>query len=227
MTHTGTQWSDVKERQERTRTEIVRQGVVRSERAHRPKHLFSGMLKCGCCGSGYTIVVKAHYGCTRIKGTCDNRITIPRDELEQRVLSGLKDQLLHPDLIADFVTAYHRESYRLSAEVTKDRTKAEQELAKVIRQIDKIIDAITEGMFHPSMKGKMDELEAQKSGLEEALAATEPEQPFQLHPGPSDVYQAKIANLPAALNDPTPKTEATTFIRSLLSKIRLTTVSTP
>ena len=216
-------WLRVKERQDATRSDVISKGVARPERAHRPKHLFSGMLKCGYCGGGYTIVGKAHYGCanTRNKGTCDNRLTIRRDELEQRVLSGLKDRLLHPDLIAEFVTAYRQEYNRLSSEATKSKAKAEKELAKVTRQIDKIIEAITEGMFHPSMKGKMDELEVRKAALEEELAATEPEQPVLLHPGLSDIYQEKVLNLSAALNDPTIKTEATTIIRSLLSEIRL------
>lgn len=67
----------------------------------------------------------------------------------------------------------------------------------------------------------MDELEARKSALEEELAASEPEQPILLHPGLSDIYQAKVTNLSSALNDPAIKTEATSIIRSLLSEIRL------
>ncbi len=36
----------------------------------------------------------------------DNRLTIKREDFEARVLTGLKDQLLHPDLIAEYVRAY-------------------------------------------------------------------------------------------------------------------------
>ncbi len=57
----------------------------------------------------------------------------------------------------------------MTGTLKKDWAKSERDLAKVIRQIDKIIDAITEGMFHPSMKAKMDELEAQKEKLETEL----------------------------------------------------------
>ncbi len=66
------------------------------------------MLKCGDCGGGFILVGKTYYGCanTRNKGTCSNRRTIRRDVLEARVLDGLKEQLLHPDLIAEFVRAY-------------------------------------------------------------------------------------------------------------------------
>ncbi|WP_425044985.1 recombinase family protein [Primorskyibacter sp. S87] len=216
-------WSRVKTRQEATRSTMISDGVNRPERAHRAKHLFSGLLKCGCCDGGYTIVGKTHYGCAnaRNKGTCDNRLTIKREDLEGRVLSGLKDQLLHPDLIAEFVTAYQAEYNRLAAEVIKGKANVERELAKVIKQIDKIIEAITEGMFHSSMKAKMDTLEARKAELEVELVSCETEPPVLLHPGLAEVYRETVANLSAALNDPATKTEATTIIRSLLSEIRL------
>ena len=73
---------------------------VRSERARRPHYLFSGLLTCGACGGGYTLVGARHYGCanTRNRGTCDNRLTIRRDVLEETVLRGLKDNLLQPEL---------------------------------------------------------------------------------------------------------------------------------
>ncbi|WP_425044986.1 recombinase family protein [Primorskyibacter sp. S87] len=216
-------WSRVKARQEATRSDVIREGINRPERAHRAKHLFSGLLKCGCCGGGYTIVGKTHYGCAnaRNKGTCDNRLTIKREDLEARILTGLKDQLLHPDLIAEFVAAYQTEYNRLTAEASKGKANCERELAKVTKQIDKIIDAITEGMFHPSMKAKMDDLEGRKAALETELANTKPEQPVLLHPGLVGLYRDKVANLSASLNVPETKIEATAIIRSLLSEIRL------
>ncbi|AVO37568.1 recombinase family protein [Pukyongiella litopenaei] len=178
-------WASVKARQHATRSDMIRDGINRPERAHRTKHLFSGLLKCGNCGGGYTIVGKTHYGCAnaRNKGTCDNRLTIKREDLEDRVLSGLKDQLLHPDLIAEFVAAYQAEHNRLTAEASRETANTQRELVKVTRQIDKIVEAITEGMFHPSMKARMDVLEARKAELEAELANAKTEPPVLLHPG--------------------------------------------
>ncbi|MCV6826085.1 MULTISPECIES: recombinase family protein [Halocynthiibacter] len=216
-------WEAVKARQKATRNDMIRDGLNRPERAHRAKHLFSGMLICGACGGGYTIVGKTRYGCanTRNKGTCTNRLTIKREDLEARVLLGLKDQLLHPDLIAEFVSAFQAEFNRLANESSKTRSQTKQELTRVSKQIDKIIDAITEGMFHPSMKAKMDELEDRKLKLEAELATTEPDNPVMLHPGLAELYRAKVANLTESLNDASSKAEATTLIRSLLTEIRL------
>ncbi len=216
-------WEAVKSRQTASRSDVISHGMHRPERAHRPKQLFSGMLTCGRCGGGVIQVGKHYYGCsaTRNKGTCTNRRTIKREVLEDRVLSGLKDQLLHPDLIAEFTKAYQEEFNRLTSQSTRDKAKIEQELTKITRQIDRIVDAITEGMFHESMKAKMDSLEDRKAALEADLANADPTRSVMLHPNLSEVYRAKVANLTTALPDPTTRAEATTIIRSLLEEIRV------
>lgn len=189
-------WQRVKARQKATRSEVISDGVTRSERARRPRHLFSGLLTCGHCGGGFTVVGKAYCGCAnaRNKGTCNNFMTINRSDLEVRVLTGLKDQLLHPDLIAEFTRAYQEEFNRLAGTVKKEHAKAERDLATVSTQIDRIIDAITNGMFHASMKSKMDALEARKAELEAELRSMPREEPVLLHPSLSDVYRGKVAN---------------------------------
>ncbi|WP_254695081.1 hypothetical protein [Leisingera sp. NJS201] len=52
------------------------------------------------------------YGCAgaRNKGAavCTNRATIGRAEVEERVLSGLKQRLLAPDLLAQFAEEYRK-----------------------------------------------------------------------------------------------------------------------
>ncbi|WP_094020886.1 zinc ribbon domain-containing protein [Maliponia aquimaris] len=210
----------MKARQKSTRNSAISGGLAKAKRA---SHLFSGLLTCGCCGGGYILVGKAYYGCanSRNKGTCDNRLTIRKEGLERRVLSGLKDELLHPDLIAEFVKAYQEEYNRLSKESLRERDAAAKELVGVVRQIDRIVDAIAEGMFHPSMKSKMDGLEARKAELEAQLAAEPDKTPVLLHPGLADRYRAEVASLNAALDNPATKAEATLIIRSLLSEIRL------
>jgi hypothetical protein len=66
---------------------------VRSERARRPVYLFSGLIKCATCGSGFSIVSANHYGCSnaRNRGTCSNRTAVRREVPEESVLSGLKE----------------------------------------------------------------------------------------------------------------------------------------
>ena len=190
-------WTKVKSRQT-----VVRQAMIgdrptaRSEDARRPRDLFSGLLTCGVCGGGYTMVGARHYGCANVRnrGTCDNRLTIRRDALEDAVLNGLKRHLLHPDLIREFVEEYSRELNLLRREQAQTQATARNELAKVERQIRGLIEAIKDGLYMPSMKDEMLALEARKTTLiEETNDATG--EPVLLHPGLADVYRRKVETL--------------------------------
>ena len=214
-------WEAVKARQGRTRhatTDL--DGPPRPERARRPRHLFSGLLMCGACGASFTLVSSTRYGCAaaRNKGTCDNRRTIERAVLEEKVLTGLRAQLLAPDLIGEFVAEYQREHNRLMQEERAARSGLERELAQVRRKIDQMIDAIGEGMFHPSMKARMTALEARQAELEAELREARPEPVLALHPGLSNVYRAKVAELTTALNDAALRTEAAELLRGLRAR---------
>ena len=50
----------------------------------RPRYLFSGLMRCGVCGGGFSKISAHHFGCStaRNKGTCANLLTIRRDVLE-------------------------------------------------------------------------------------------------------------------------------------------------
>ena len=216
-------WTAVKARQGAVRQATgLATGNQRPERARRPVYLFSGLLKCGDCGGGFVLIAKTRYGCAnaRNRGTCTNRRTIDRHKLEDRVLIGLKDRLLSPELIAEFVAEYQREYNLLRHEEVAGRAAAERELAQVERKIEEIIDAICEGIRHTSMKDRMTALEARKAELT-ALLAERPEEPLRLHPGLSEVYRAKVADLVSALNAEDTRPEATELLRGLLSEIRL------
>lgn len=48
----------------------------------------SGLIKCGCCGSNYTIVGKDYYRCARNRdsGTCDNSRPVKVSSVEEAAL---------------------------------------------------------------------------------------------------------------------------------------------
>jgi site-specific DNA recombinase len=84
-------WISVKERQRESRSRVMTKDKgIRSERARRPSYLLSGLLKCGVCGGGFSKISQSHYGCStaRNKGTCNNLLTVRRDELEARSWMG-------------------------------------------------------------------------------------------------------------------------------------------
>lgn len=147
-------WDSVKARQRKTRSTVTDPETGNPVRARRPKYLFSGLLKCGRCDGGYTLVSKHHYGCanSRNKSTCENYLTIKREALEDIVLEGLKDMLLSPGLISEFPEEYNREFNRLIAASQNGKKLKHQELSKVTRHIEQIACAIADCMYHPSLK---------------------------------------------------------------------------
>jgi site-specific DNA recombinase len=60
----------------------------------RPKYLFSGLTKRGECGTRFIVYSRDQLGCfgTRDRGTSTNKLTIARQEVEERVLRALQDK---------------------------------------------------------------------------------------------------------------------------------------
>ena len=105
-------WGAVKARQGALSFTIKSDGTGNAlNRAHRGVFLLSGLLRCGCCGGGYTIIGRDRYGCAtrRGRGTCGNGTTITRQAVERRVIDGLRERMLTPALAAEFVRAYRAE----------------------------------------------------------------------------------------------------------------------
>jgi site-specific DNA recombinase len=221
-------WQRVKERQGAVRQDILTERTIhphapKAERGRRARYLLSGALHCGCCGSSYIMISADRYGCAaaRNAGTCSNRKTIARKDVEARVLGGLKDRLMHPDLIKEFITEFQREMQQDRLSAVSERGENERLLAKVRKNIDGLLTAITDGMYHPSMKAKMDALEAERAMLEAAMQTVPVREPVAIHPGLCDIYARKVADLAAALNAEDTKTEAADILRGLIDRIVL------
>ena len=212
----------MKKRQSVTRHAIAEDHGQQPERARRPRFLFSGLITCGACGGGYTVVGARHCGCAnaRNRGTCGNRLTIRRDALEETVLQDLKNNLLQPELIHEFVTAYQQEYNRLRREQANEQAAAQGELARIQRQIRNIVEAVKAGMFAPAMKDEMAALEERRARLVELTRDQFEEQPL-LHPGLAEVYRRKVEKLTQALNKEELRAEAAETLRSMIQAIRL------
>src|SRR5215472_10913299 len=93
------------------------------------------------------IVGPDRYGCAtrRSKGTCTNALLIGRHELEDRVLSGLKERLMAPDLIAAFIDAFNAEMRNLATAAERESFALKRTLAEIDRKLDAIVRAIEDG----------------------------------------------------------------------------------
>jgi hypothetical protein len=103
--------------------------------------------KCGEWGAGFIVYSREQLGCfgARGRGTCTNRLTIPRPEVEQRVLRALQDKLMRTDFFEEFCREFARE-----------------------------IDAIKAGYAGPELKAEMDDQVRKNALLAQLTAAYEP-----------------------------------------------------
>jgi site-specific DNA recombinase len=88
----------------------------------RARHILTGLAVCGVCGRPLAAVGQDYLRCVQAdrSGLCDNRRGVRRKILEDVVLRALQQNLMHPDLVAEFIGAYQ-------AEVNAERASQDQE----------------------------------------------------------------------------------------------------
>jgi site-specific DNA recombinase len=214
-------WAAAKDRQSATRRTITRAGNIGF--ARRPQYLFSGLSKCGVCGAGFIMAGRNRLACfgAREKGTCDNRLTIRRDEVEARVLKALEEKLLNQELFEEFCEEFTREMNWLRMQHRAGLSAAEREIERIEDRRKKLIEMVMEGVAPSVVKDELNANAARREHLETQLAATE-EPPPLLHPEMARIYRTKVTDLAKALQEPDSRSEATEALRGLLDTIVLT-----
>jgi len=215
-------WKSVKARQEIiAETAPANCGKNHLTGARRSKFLLSGLLKCGECGGSYTIVSQDRYGCANRKnrGLCHNSKTIKRQDIEKRVLSGLKHKLLEPKALSKFIDEYVSQLKKLEKANEFEQKGIRQELKKIDKRLGAILHAIEQGIITDTTHNRMLELEAQKSELSENL-----EEEME-HPKPDkemiNLYQEKVKDLSTAIYEPEIRSAAMDALRPLIDRIIL------
>ena len=199
---------------------------ARAKRIHslrRPAFLLSGLLACGCCGGKYGIIARDRYGCLNYyrRSTCENNRTVARDQIERRALAGLQDKLVSADAVALAVRAYVEQTNRQNQERRAQMEVDRRALEKVDRAVQGIMQAIEDGMYQPSMKVRMEELERQKADIAARMAGAPADVP-DVHPNIAELYRIQVARLATALADPETHAEAAADIRSLVGEVVIT-----
>jgi site-specific DNA recombinase len=98
----------------------------------RAQHLLTGLVYWGKCGGRMASVGRDYLACSaaRGQGTCTSRGSIRRAPLEALILDGLRQRLMAPELVEEFVAAYHEEVNRQRRDTTAARAGKERELAR-------------------------------------------------------------------------------------------------
>lgn len=109
--------------------------------ARRPRHLLSGLCRCGTCGGGFVVIGSGRLGCStrRESGTCDNPRTVSLRTLERRILEALEAHLLHPTVIERAAQAYIAERRQARKEAASAQTKRTRRLEEINREMARIV----------------------------------------------------------------------------------------
>ncbi|MDE2391558.1 MAG: recombinase family protein [Rhodospirillales bacterium] len=166
----------------------------------RVQHLLTGKLFCACCGGPLSAVGRDYLACgaARKRGTCTNMTSLRRSRLETQILEALRANLLSPEAVHEFITAFTAEWNRLAAESNAERAQDKTRLATIQRKIDRIVEAITEGFRTPEMKDQLEALSQQKAQLQTRVSAPTAAAP-SLHPNLGELYRRRVETLHAEL----------------------------
>ncbi|MEH3117152.1 MAG: DNA resolvase [Methylorubrum populi] len=113
--------------------------------------------------------------------------------------------------------AYAKETNRLN----RDRQAQAEADQKIDRAIARIMTAIEDGLYQPSMKARMAELERDQAEIVARMAKAPAAIP-DVHPNIADLYRRNVERFTEALTDLDGGRQAAEALRSLIGEIVLT-----
>lgn len=214
---------------ERVAARLASVGGKNAAHAPRSKRLLSGLLKCGCCGGGMSIIGSDRSGpriqCSafRESGACDNTARYYVQKIERLVVDALRLQLSDPNLIREYVTAYREERNRAEASARRRRSTLDKEFAKAKAEILRIVGSIAKGLITDDEASALlgpARQEVQRIEAELATAETDTNV-VELHPQAVNRFKENVEALADILvvNDALPDLELMGTFRSLVESV--------
>jgi site-specific DNA recombinase len=151
-------------------------------------------------------------------GRCHNSRTVARKALETRVLDGLRNKLMAPEVAAEAMRANAVETNRLNRERRTAGDADRWALADIERKLREIVSA--NGGYSRMLSDRLRELEAMQDEITERMSRSPVDLP-DIHPNVADIYRRKVARLGDALNHPEDRHEAADALRGLIERIVL------
>ena len=152
-----------------------------SERAGKKSkvvYLLSGIIFCGECGhkmvggrkrAGRNKTYYARYECSHRKNKKDCKgKSISKEYVEDKVLNQFQDFFTEKE-INKLVDKVYNSAIEKINQSGSELKYYEKKLDEIQKEIDNIVNAIAAGMFHNSMKEKMDKLEDDKNRIQKQL----------------------------------------------------------
>ncbi|MCR4266451.1 recombinase family protein [Nitratireductor sp. ZSWI3] len=178
-------------------------------RRRAPRHLLSGLLKCGCCGAGMSIKdrrggrVRVQCTASKESGSCDHRTPYFLDTIEPVVVDGLRERLASPEAIALYLKTYNDERRRLAADSINRRAKLEARHRAVSSELERAIQLTIKGVLaEDDAKAEIARLKAERATIVAELEQTdEAPKVVELHPAAVRAYLDAIERLATTLRE--------------------------
>src|SRR6185436_1787490 len=216
-------WEQVQQRRTAHAQSQLTNGKARGGRL--PKYLLSGLLKCALCGSSFIISGVGRYACnghiSRGSSVCTNSVRVAKKLVDDRCLAALREELLTPDAVEQIIRKTTRLIAARNRERQPEREHLQRLLTKVETEIMNIMSAIKAGILTASTKAELEQAEAERERLREALktSATKADKLVTLLPRAQERYRALVQNF-SCLSE-AHIAQAREQIRDLAGEIRL------
>ena len=125
---------------DRVQARIERGGTAPFREVRIPDYLFSGKYRCGVCGESIVIMNK-RLGCigTNRKGVCNFSRRVPREDVEDAVLSKIATYVVGSPHLDLAIAAFRAEADRAAAEHAEAAGAAGTELPKLEQRRSKLV----------------------------------------------------------------------------------------
>ena len=192
----------------RSRKETV--GGNHAHTAPRNKRLLSGLLKCGACGGGLSIIGADRSGprivCStwRESKSCSNGARYYIQKIERDVIDRLRIMFADTSAIDAYVEEYKAESKRIAAERRNSRGAKESALADVQARITRILDQVSRGTIaDEDVLAILPGLKAERTRLKADLEAEEaPTNIIELKPKAVEKFREDVEQIAEIVNSP-------------------------
>lgn len=162
--------------------------------------------------------------CTRAKesGDCPEPRSYYVDEIEERVLSLLRDELQEPEAIRDFLDTYEAEMKRLRQSSTSRNAALQRELAQVTARATRLNSLLMDGIGDAGrINAELQTVLMRENELKLAVtAASVSTNVVRLHPSARDRYLSAVARLHEVVGKDG-EAEASKVIREVVEKVVL------
>lgn len=162
------------------------------------KYLFSGLLRCGCCGARYVVVDYYRYGCAnhRDRGTCTNDRKVRRSVVEANLLAAIKQDLLSDAAMADFRAHVRALLAEAKRQQRPDDARRQERLVALQAEIGNMVGAIRAGAYSQALAKSLEVAEQEKARLErEAASAPLFDRTPDFIPRLNDIYRERVQSL--------------------------------